>query len=136
MSMHIDSTAAARIALAIALAALATGLAAQEVRRPDGSVVRPIAAPEPAPEAGGLPDWLKSATGPLPRRAREEENARRAEQLRQQREAQMEETLRRRGASGTPASSIDAINEQRGEQLERARREREAAADTPRNRPQ
>jgi hypothetical protein len=44
--------------------------------------------------------------------------------------------MRRRGASGTPASSIDSINEQRSQQLERARREREAAADSPARRQQ
>ena len=136
MSMQLDSTGMARIALAIALAAIATSLAAQDARRPDGSVIRPITTPEPTPRSGYDPNAPARLEQDAARRAREEENARRVEQSRQQREAQAEETLRHRGASGTPASSIDAINEQRSQQLERARRERDAAADTPGKRQQ
>jgi hypothetical protein len=131
MSTHIDSTAIAQIALAIALAAFTASLAAQDARRPDGTVIRPIAAPEPTPRSGHDPNAPSRLEQEAARRAREEENARRIQDSRDQREAQMEETLRRRGASGTPASSIDSINEQRSQQLERARREREAAADSP-----
>jgi hypothetical protein len=136
MSMHIKPSAAARIALAIALAAVATTLPAQDARRPDGSVIRPITTPEPTPRSGYDPNAPARQEQDAARRAREEENARRIQDSRDQREAQMEETLRRRGASGTPASSIDSINEQRSQQLERARREREAAADSPARRQQ
>jgi hypothetical protein len=136
MSMHIGSSGRARIALAIALAAITASLAAQDARRPDGTVIRPITAPEPTPRSGHDPNAPSRLEQEAARRAREEENARRIQDSRDQREAQMEETLRRRGASGTPASSIDSINEQRSQQLERARREREAAADSPARRQQ
>jgi hypothetical protein len=131
MGIRIESRKVLCTAVLLALAVTAGAAAAQDVRRPDGKVVPPISTQEPTPRSGYDPNAPARLEQDAARRAREEENARRIEEQRQQREAQAEETIRRRSASGTPGSSVDAINEQRSQQLDRTRREREAAADTP-----
>ncbi len=131
MAIHIESRNALRTAVLLALAVTALAAAAQDARRPDGKVIPPISTPEPTPRSGYDPNSPARLEQDAARRAREEENARRIEAQRLQREAQAEETIRKRAASGTPGSSVDAINEQRSRELERTRRERDAAADTP-----
>ncbi len=131
MTIHIESRNALRTAVLLALAVTAGAAGAQDARRPDGKVIPPISTQEPTPRSGYDPNSPARLEQDAARRAREEENARRIEAQRLQREAQAEEAVRRRAASGTAGSSVDAINEQRSQQLERTRRERDAAADTP-----
>jgi hypothetical protein len=76
---------------------------ARDVKRPDGTVIRPIAPPEPAARPYYNPESPARLEQERARQAREEENARRLEAQRAGRE----------------------------EELERAKRERDAAADTP-----
>jgi hypothetical protein len=76
---------------------------ARDVRRPDGTVIPPLAPPEPAARPNYNPEAPVRVEQERARKAREEENAQRIE-------------AQRRG---------------REEELERAKREREAAADTP-----
>jgi hypothetical protein len=95
----------AAIAVTCAGAAAAQAQAPEErdVRRPDGTVVRPIAPTEPAARPHidpGSPARLEQESA---RKAREEENAQR----------------------------IEAQRKARVEQLERTQRERDAAADSP-----
>jgi hypothetical protein len=75
----------------------------RDVRRPDGTIIRPIAPPEPAARPNYDPASPARLEQERARKAREEENERR----------------------------IEAQRNAREEDLERARRAREAAADTP-----
>jgi len=132
MAMQFEFRDLPRVALVlIALAAVVPASAAQDARRPDGTVIPPITAPEPTPRSGYDPGSPARLEQEAARKTRAEENERRLEESRRQREAQAEETLRRRSASGTPGSSVEAVTEQRGQQVERVKRERDAAADTP-----
>lgn len=76
---------------------------ARDVKRPDGTVIRPIAPPEPPARPYYNPESPARLEQERARKAREEENERRIES--------------QRGA--------------RDEQVERTKRERDAAADTP-----
>jgi hypothetical protein len=93
-----------RLALVlIALAAFVAPSAAQDVRRPDGTVVRPTTAPEPTPRSGYDPGSALRLEQEAASKTRAEENERR----------------------------VNEILKQREEQIERARRERDAAAERP-----
>jgi hypothetical protein len=107
MAMQIESRDVPRAALVLiafaAFAAVVAPSAAQDVRRPDGTVVRPITVPEPTPRSGYDPGSALRLEQEAASKMRAEENERRVEEILKQREAQ----------------------------VERARRERDAAADRP-----
>jgi hypothetical protein len=89
-----------RLALVlIALAAFVVPSAAQDVRRPDGTVVPPITVPEPTPRSGYDPGSALRLEQEAASKTRAEENERRVDEILKQREAQIERAKRERDAA-------------------------------------
>jgi hypothetical protein len=130
MGMHSGSGGMVRAGVIFALAASAAVLSAQDVKRPDGTVIPPSATPAPAGRSGYDPSSTERIERENARRARAEENQRRLDAQRADQAPQVDQTLRQREASAT-RSSPEAIIDQRTEQVEKAKRARDAAADTP-----
>ena len=120
-----------RAAVVLALLATAAASSAQDVKRPDGTVIPPIATPAPpAGRSGYDPNATERVERENARRTRAEENQRRLDAQRPDQAPQLDQTLRQREASAT-RSSPEAIVDQRTEQVEKSKRARDAAADTP-----
>jgi hypothetical protein len=83
----------------IALAAVVAPSTAQDVRRPDGTVVRPVTAPEPTPRSGYDPGSALRLEQEAASKTRAEENERRIDEILKQREAQIERAKRERDAA-------------------------------------
>ena len=130
MGIHKQSGGAVRAAVTVALVALAAATSAQDVKRPDGRVIPPIDTPAPAGRSGYDPNATERIERENARRTRAEENARRLEAQRADQAPQLDQTLRQREAA-TTRSSPEAIIDQRTEQIEKSKRARDAAADTP-----
>jgi len=130
MGMHKGSGGVTRAAVIFALLASAAATPAQDVRRPDGTVIPPAATPAPAGRAGYDPSATERIERENARKARAEENQRRLDAQRADQAPQLDQTLRQREAS-TTRSSPEAIVDQRTEQIEKSKRARDAAADTP-----
>jgi hypothetical protein len=121
-----------RTARAVALVAmLALGTAAQaqapaerDVKRPDGSVIQPIQSAPPPPRTGYDPNSPGRVEQDNARRVRAEENQRRLEQQIKSRELPIDQTRRESAATGQAAAD-------RAEQVERTKRARDAAYDSP-----
>jgi hypothetical protein len=119
-----------RAAVILALLAVAATSSAQDVKRPDGTVIRPIDTTAPAGRSGYDPNSTERVERENARRTRAEENQRRLDAQRTDQAPQLDQTQRQREASAT-RSSPEAIVDQRNEQVEKARQARDAAADTP-----
>lgn len=119
-----------RAAVILALLATSAASSAQDVKRPDGRVIPPIVTPAPAGRTGYDPNSTERVERENARKARAEENQRRLDAQRADQVPQLDQTLRQREASAT-RSSPEAIVDQRNEQIEKAKRARDAAADTP-----
>ncbi len=130
MGIPSDSGFAVRAVVILGFLATAAASWAQDVKRPDGTVIPPIATPAPAGRSGYDPNSTERVERENARRARAEENQRRLDAQRADQAPQLDQTLRQREASST-RSSPDAIVDQRNEQVEKAKRARDAAADTP-----
>jgi hypothetical protein len=130
MGIPSDSGFAVRAVVILAFLATAAASSAQDVKRPDGTVIPPIATPAPAGRSGYDPNSTERVERENARRARAEENQRRLDAQRADQAPQLDQTLRQREASST-RSSPDAIVDQRNDQVEKAKRARDAAADTP-----
>ncbi len=133
MGMHSDSDCVVRAVVILAFLTTAAASAAQDVRRPDGTVIPPVATPAPAGRSGYDPNSTERVERENARRTRAEENQRRLDAQRADQGQQLDQTQRQREASGT-RNSPEAIVDQRNEQVEKAKRARDAAADTPVNR--
>ena len=130
MSTRMGSVGAVRVAGILVLLAATVATSAQDVKRPDGTVITPIATPPSAGRSGYDPDATERIERENARKARAEENQRRLDAQRADQAPQLDQTLRQREAS-TTRSSPEAILEQRNEQIEKSKRAREGAADTP-----
>jgi len=130
MGKHKESGGMMRATALLALLATAAASSAQDVKRPDGRVIPPIDTPAPAGRSGYDPNATERIERENARRTRAEENARRLEAQRLDQAPQLDQTLRQREAS-TTRSSPEAIVDQRTEQIEKSKRARDAAADTP-----
>jgi hypothetical protein len=119
-----------RAAVIFALLATAAATSAQDVKRPDGTVIPPVATPATAGRSGYDPNSTERVERENARRARAVENQRRLDAQRLDQTPQLDQTLRQREAS-TTRSSPEAIIDQRTEQIEKSKRARDAAADTP-----
>jgi hypothetical protein len=115
---------------ALALVAAAAASPAQDVKRPDGTVIPPSTAPVPAGRSGYDPNATERVERENARKARAEENQRRLDAQRADQAPQLDQTQRQREASAA-RSSPEAIVDQRTEQVEKSKRARDAAADTP-----
>jgi hypothetical protein len=135
MDLHNKSGGAVRAVVVLALLATAAATSAQDVKRPDGSVIRPMVTPPPAGPAGYDPNSTERIERENARRVRAEENQRRLDAQRTDQAPQLDQTLRQREASAT-RSSPEAIVDQRTEQVEKSKRARDGAADTPLKRQQ
>jgi hypothetical protein len=124
----------ARAAMIVALVAASPATQAQvpserDVRRPDGTIIKPFQSAPPAARSG----YDSNATGRTEqenaRKVRAEENQRRLEEQIRSREDQLDQTKRQRDASATSPAGQSGLD--RAEQVERSKRARDAAADTP-----
>jgi len=130
MGMHCSSGITVRAMAALALVAGATASSAQNVKRPDGTVIAPIDTSAPAGRSGYDPNAAERVERENARRARAEENQRRLDAQRADQAPALDQAQRQREASAG-RSSPEAIVDQRTEQVEKAKRARDAAADTP-----
>ena len=100
MAMQSELRNVPRMALVfIALAAFVAPSVAQDARRPDGTVVPPISAPEPTPRSGYDPGSALRLEQEAARKTRAEESERRVDEIIRQREAQVERAKRERDAA-------------------------------------
>jgi Mg-chelatase subunit ChlI len=130
MGTHGRSGVAVRAVAALALVAAVTASPAQDVKRPDGTVILPSTAPAPAGRSGYDPNSTERVERDNARKTRAEENQRRLDAQRADQAPQLDQTQRQRDTSAT-RSSPEAIADQRNEQVEKSKRARDAAADTP-----
>ena len=133
MATHSAPRRAGRAAILVAVFALAPAAQAQapaerEVKRPDGTIVQPIQSAPGAARSGYDPNAPGRIEQDNARRVRAEENQRRLEEQIKSREVQLDQTRRERQSAAPPSGQAAT---DRAEQLERTKRARDAAYDTP-----